>query len=92
MIKCALSELDADSPSQLLTYPLEYPQTVDQALSDLDYYAIATSPNGPGMTYSIFSIDASALSPVGCASYTYLIAASQPYSRAPFYQYVPALL
>jgi len=36
---------------------------------------------------SIFSIDASALSPVGCASYTYLLAASQPYCRAPFYQF-----
>lgn len=40
------------------------------------------------MTYSIFSIDASTLSVAGCASYTYLLAASQPYSRAPFYQSV----
>jgi len=39
------------------------------------------------MTYSIFSIDASALSPVGCAAYTYFLAGSQPYSRAPFYQF-----
>ncbi|KAG8988480.1 alpha,alpha-trehalase ath1 [Tulasnella sp. JGI-2019a] len=71
----------------LLTYPLEYPQTTAQGLADLDYYALATSPNGPGMTYSVFSIDASALSPVGCASYTYLLSSSQPYSRAPFYQF-----
>lgn len=39
------------------------------------------------MTYSIFSIDAAQLSPIGCAAYTYLIAASQPYNRAPFYQF-----
>ncbi|KAG8864784.1 alpha,alpha-trehalase ath1 [Tulasnella sp. 330] len=30
----------------LLTYPLEYPQTAAQGLADLDYYALATSPNG----------------------------------------------
>ncbi|KAI5474838.1 glycoside hydrolase family 65 protein [Pseudohyphozyma bogoriensis] len=71
----------------LLTYPLEYNQTKTQAIADLDYYAGATSPNGPGMTYSIFSIDASAISPMGCASYTYMLGASQPYSRAPFYQF-----
>ncbi|KII91942.1 carbohydrate-binding module family 32 protein [Plicaturopsis crispa FD-325 SS-3] len=71
----------------LLPYPLEYNQTAEQGLNDLDFYALATSPDGPGMTYSIFSIDASALSPVGCASYTYLLAASQPYSRPPFYQF-----
>lgn len=95
----------------LLTYPLDYPQSDTVALSNLDFYAQATSANGtplsfhqcvtgrpddckhsgPGMTYSIFSIDASALSTVGCAAYTYLLAASQPYSRAPFYQCVQSL-
>ncbi|KZP31745.1 carbohydrate-binding module family 32 protein [Athelia psychrophila] len=71
----------------LLTYPLEYNQTTKQGSDDLDFYALATSPNGPGMTYSVFSIDASALSPVGCASWTYLLAASQPYAREPYYQF-----
>jgi trehalose/maltose hydrolase-like predicted phosphorylase len=72
----------------LLTYPLEFSQSPTQALEDLDYYALRTSPNGPGMTYSIFSIDANTLSNgVGCASYTYLLASSQPYSRPPFYQF-----
>lgn len=34
----------------LLTYPLEYNQTTKQGSDDLDFYALATSPNGPGMT------------------------------------------
>ncbi|KAE9402984.1 family 65 glycoside hydrolase [Gymnopus androsaceus JB14] len=71
----------------LLTYPLEYYETPTQASEDLDFYALATSPSGPGMTYSIFSIDASQLSTTGCAAYTYLLAASQPYFRIPFYQF-----
>ncbi|KAM0746041.1 hypothetical protein T439DRAFT_369600 [Meredithblackwellia eburnea MCA 4105] len=71
----------------LLTYPLEYKQSATQGLLDLDYYSLETSPSGPGMTYSIFSIDASTLSTVGCASFTHMLAASQPYSRAPFYQF-----
>jgi hypothetical protein len=53
----------------------------------LDFYAGATSASGPGMTYSIFSIGEASLAVTGCASYTYLLAASQPYSRAPFYQF-----
>jgi hypothetical protein len=32
--------------------------------------SLATSPNGPGMTYSVFSIIAAELSPSGCASYS----------------------
>lgn len=71
----------------LLTYPFEYEQSPTQALTDLDFYATKTAANGPGMTYSIYSIDASQLSPIGCAAYTYLLAASQPYNRAPFYQF-----
>ncbi|KAF7971069.1 hypothetical protein HWV62_22127 [Athelia sp. TMB] len=71
----------------LLTYPLEYNQSAAQGTADLDFYALATSPSGPGMTYSVFSIDASALSAVGCASWTYALAASQPYARAPFFQF-----
>ena len=41
---------------------------------------------GPAMTFSIHSIGESALSVAGCAAYTFFLAASQPYSRAPFYQ------
>ncbi|GAA6060907.1 hypothetical protein JCM10212_003941 [Sporobolomyces blumeae] len=71
----------------LLTYPFQYNLSQTQGLLNLDYYSLATSPNGPGMTNSIFSIDAAELSPVGCATWTYLLASAQPYSRAPFYQF-----
>lgn len=35
---------------QLLTYPLEYHQNTSQGEQDLEFYALSTSPNGPGMT------------------------------------------
>ncbi|GAA5880894.1 hypothetical protein JCM3774_003235 [Rhodotorula dairenensis] len=71
----------------LLTYPYDYINSSTQSLANLDFYSLATSPNGPGMTYSIFSIIAASVSPVGCASWSYLLQASQPYARAPFYQF-----
>jgi hypothetical protein len=69
----------------LLIYPLEY--TVPDASEDLAFYAGATSPKGPGMTYSIFSIDSAQLSTQGCESYTYLLQSSEPYVRGPFAQF-----
>lgn len=72
----------------LLTYPLEYVQSAEQARVDLDFHAGVTSANGPGMTYSIFSIDTAQLSgDLDCSAYTYMLAASQPYNRAPYYQF-----
>ncbi|GAA5906847.1 hypothetical protein JCM6882_006845 [Rhodosporidiobolus microsporus] len=72
----------------LLAYPFEYPERSDTGfLQDLDYYSAATSPSGPGMTYSQYSIVAAELSPVGCASWSYFIQSAQPYSRAPYYQF-----
>ena len=65
----------------LLTYPLEYPQL--DALGDLDFYAIHTSPNGPAMTYSNFAIDSAEISVQGCASWSYLLAGSAPYVPTP---------
>jgi len=35
----------------------------------------------------LYSIDAAELSPVGCATWTYLLGSAQPYSRLPFYQF-----
>jgi len=58
----------------------------------LDYYAGKQSPNGPGMTYGVFSVVANEVSPSGCSSYTYDLYGSQPYARAPFYQYSEQLL
>ncbi|KAK9238472.1 glycosyl hydrolase family 65 central catalytic domain-containing protein [Lipomyces kononenkoae] len=76
----------------LLDYPLEYDDdtrggSYEQSLNNLDFYAMAQSPDGPAMTWAIFAINSAKLSPVGCASYTYLLSASQPYLRAPFYQF-----
>lgn len=69
----------------LLIYPLEF--NVRDATEDLAFYSGATSPNGPGMTYSIFSIDSAQLATQGCESYTYLLQSSEPYVRGPFAQF-----
>jgi hypothetical protein len=39
------------------------------------------------MTYSIFAADANALSPSGCAAYTYTLNGFLPYLREPWYQF-----
>ncbi|KAF2444963.1 carbohydrate-binding module family 32 protein [Karstenula rhodostoma CBS 690.94] len=57
------------------------------SLVDLDYYANKQSSDGPGMTYATFSIVANEISPSGCSSYTYHHLSSQPYIRAPWFQY-----
>ncbi|KAG0309487.1 alpha,alpha-trehalase ath1 [Dissophora globulifera] len=69
----------------LLIYPLNY--TVRNAETDLAFYAGANSPNGPGMTYSIFGINSAQLSTQGCEAYTYLLQSSEPYVREPFSQF-----
>lgn len=79
----------------LNTYPLRYSShnySSADSLSDLDYYAAKQSPDGPGMTYAIFSIVASEVSPSGCASYTYQQYAEQPYARAPWFQFSEQLI
>ncbi|KAI9700687.1 MAG: hypothetical protein M1836_002056 [Candelina mexicana] len=78
----------------LLTFPLDYTDnyTTLNSLTDLDYYAAKQSPSGPGMTYSIFSIIANSISPSGCSSFTYDIYASQPYARAPWFQFSEQLV
>jgi hypothetical protein len=68
-------------------YPLSYNQnyTAADKLADLNLYASLQSPNGPGMTYAIFSIAASSVSPSGCSPWTYDVWSSQPYARAPWF-------
>ena len=73
----------------LVTYPLSYTGNDYDAtgsLADLDYYAAKQSPDGPAMTYSIFSIVANQVSPSGCSAYTYHQYSSHPYVRAPWFQ------
>jgi len=78
----------------LVTFPLNYQAnyTAQDSLSDLQYYAGKQSLNGPGMTYAIFSIVASAVDPSGCSSYTYQQYSTQPYARAPWFQFSEQLV
>ena len=74
----------------LINYPLDYESanyTEADKLQSLDYYANKQSPDGPAMTYSLYSISANALSPSGCSAYTYALNGFQPYTRAPWYQF-----
>ncbi|UXN60217.1 hypothetical protein [Phyllobacterium zundukense] len=45
----------------LLTYPLEYPMTVEQSANDLEYYSKAADPDGPSMTDAIHAVIAAQL-------------------------------
>ncbi|VUC29886.1 unnamed protein product [Clonostachys rosea] len=71
----------------LLSYPLGWKINDEQALNDLAFYARVTTPDGPAMTWAIYAIAALHLHPAGCAGYTYLLQASQPYLRDPFQQF-----
>ncbi|KAI3391811.1 hypothetical protein diail_6773 [Diaporthe ilicicola] len=82
----SVKQADVVLVDDFLSYPNPY------SLSDLDYYAGKQSPNGPGMTYGVFSIVANAYSPSGCSAYTYDVYASHPYIRAPWFQYSEQLL
>lgn len=55
-------------------------------LTDFPQYANRQSPDGPAMTWAIFSIVANEVSPSGCSAYTYAQYSYDPYVRAPFYQ------
>ncbi|KAJ9656337.1 alpha,alpha-trehalase ath1 [Neophaeococcomyces mojaviensis] len=79
----------------LVTYPLSYSgqnYTAEDSLSDLDYYANKQSADGPGMTYSVFSIVANEASPSGCSAYTYQQYSTQPYVRGPWFQFSEQLI
>ncbi|KAG9585291.1 glycoside hydrolase family 65 protein, partial [Aureobasidium melanogenum] len=74
----------------LINYPLDYSSenyTREDKLTSLDYYAVKQSPDGPAMTYSLYSISANALSPSGCSSFTYALNGFKAYTRAPWYQF-----
>ena len=79
----------------LNTYPLDYigdHYAPKDSLSDLDYYAGRQSPNGPAMTYAIFSIIANEVSPSGCAAFTYQQYSENPYVRGPWFQFSEQLV
>ncbi|CAI7678969.1 unnamed protein product [Penicillium pancosmium] len=72
----------------LNTFPLDFTAnySAQDSLNDLDYYANKQSPDGPAMTWAIFSAVANEMSPSGCSAYTYGLYSFRPYTRAPFYQ------
>ena len=78
----------------LVTFPLNYRTnyTLSNSRSDLSYYAGKQSLEGPGMTYAIFSIVASLVDQSGCSAYTYQQYSSQPYARAPWFQFSEQLV
>ena len=69
-----------------LNYPNPY------TLSDLAFYASRQTLNGPAMTFGVFSIIAGKYSESGCAEYTYDLYGSQPYTRAPWFQFSEQLV
>ncbi|ODQ66509.1 Six-hairpin glycosidase, partial [Nadsonia fulvescens var. elongata DSM 6958] len=71
----------------LLTYPLQFNQTDTRARNNFDYYASKQSSDGLAWTYAVYAINAAKLATSGCSTYTYLLEASQPYLRAPYYQF-----
>lgn len=72
----------------MITYPLENELILpEQAVANLEYYAMKQVSTGPAMTYPIFSIVSSALSDQGCSSESYLMKSVQPFLRGPFAQF-----
>nr|POF18474.1 cell wall acid trehalase [Quercus suber] len=82
----SVKQADVVLVDDFLDYPNPY------SLTDLEYYAGKQSLNGPGMTYGVFSIVANEISPSGCASYTYDLYGSQPYTRGPWFQFSEQLI
>ena len=82
----SVKQADVVLIDDLLNYPNPY------SLADLDYYAARQSQEGPGMTFSVFSIVANIFSLSGCSTYTYFLYGSTPYARGPWYQYSEQLI
>ncbi|KAF3231844.1 alpha,alpha-trehalase ath1 [Orbilia oligospora] len=71
----------------LISYPLGFKFNDTQARNDLFFYAKAQSPDGPAMTWSVYSIVSAELIDTGCQSWTHALQGSQTYLRAPWYQF-----
>ncbi|EPS36974.1 hypothetical protein H072_9427 [Dactylellina haptotyla CBS 200.50] len=71
----------------LISYPLGFKFNDTQAKNDLFFYAKAQSPDGPAMTWSIYSVVSAELVDSGCQSWTHALQGSQTYLRAPWYHF-----
>ncbi|KAI5460919.1 Six-hairpin glycosidase-like protein [Mariannaea sp. PMI_226] len=71
----------------LINYPLGFQLSKAQARHDVAYYSSVNTADGPAMTWSIYAISEAELQQKGCAAYTYIQRSSEPYVRAPYYQF-----
>ncbi|KAK6341595.1 alpha,alpha-trehalase ath1 [Orbilia brochopaga] len=71
----------------LISYPLGFKFNDTQARNDLFFYAKAQSPDGPAMTWSVYSVVSAELIDTGCQSWTHALQGSQTYIRAPWYSF-----
>lgn len=76
-------EVTKQADVELLTYPLEYVTNPTQIARDLDYYATVIDPNGPAMSFSVYSIVSAQLGRQKDA-YEYLKRSFVPNTRPPF--------
>jgi len=77
----AVKQADVVLIDDFLDFPNSHP------LENLEYYGTKQSPNGPAMTYGVYSVVNNRFQRSGCASYTYHLFSSQPYVRAPWFQF-----
>jgi trehalose/maltose hydrolase-like predicted phosphorylase len=68
---------------ELLAYPLEYVTEAEQVSRDLDFYAGVIDPNGPAMSFSVYSILSAQIGRFEEA-YEYLRRSYVPNTRPPF--------
>lgn len=71
---------------ELLAYPLEYTLDRDQIQRDLDYYSTVIDPDGPAMSFSVYSIISAQLGRAS-AAYQYLKRSYAPNTRLPFWSF-----
>jgi trehalose/maltose hydrolase-like predicted phosphorylase len=71
---------------ELLVYPLQFVTDPEQIVRDLDFYAKVIDPNGPAMSFSVYSIVSAQLGRVEEA-YEYFRRSYIPNTRPPFYAF-----
>jgi trehalose/maltose hydrolase-like predicted phosphorylase len=71
---------------ELLAFPLEYTIDPEQVARDLEFYGAVIDPNGPALSYSVYSILSAQLGRED-AAYDYLRRSFVPNTRLPFWSF-----
>jgi len=71
---------------ELLAFPLEYTVDPGQVARDLEFYGTVIDPNGPALSYSVYSILSAQLGRED-AAYDYLRRSFVPNTRLPFWSF-----